>query len=65
MHIKLLLNFFTKQHIKITKNLKLTLYGRHRTHTNTFIYLVVMSHPVRWIKVMEGLVHIPEKNLTQ
>lgn len=34
-------------------------------HTNTFIYSVVMSHPVRWIKLMEGLVHIPEKNLTQ
>lgn len=34
-------------------------------HTNTFIYLVVMSQPVRWIKLMKGLFHISEKNLTQ
>lgn len=34
-------------------------------HTNAFIYLVVMSHPVRWIKLMKGLVHISEKILAQ
>lgn len=34
-------------------------------HTNTIIYLVVMSHLVRWIKSMKGLAHISEKNLAQ